>query len=61
MREWNPDCFSNLQELLERDTGAWDYYHALPSHVRTALRRRAGIRSAAEMQSAAADEQEAWF
>ena len=61
MREWNPDRYPCLRDLLEADAAAYEYFHGLPPEMKTALRRRGGILSRADLQSAAAYERESSY
>ena len=44
-----------LTELLDQDTSAYEYFHALPPDVQEKLKREDDISSFAELQSKAAD------
>ena len=58
MREWDPDRYAGLRELLDGDADAYRYFRGLPAPVRAALRGRGRVSTFAEMQSVTAYERE---
>lgn len=47
--------YETLNDLLNNEERAYEYFYTLPPHMQTALRQRGDIRSLSQLRAAAAD------